>query len=151
MTHQQPAEHSTTIYIIDMNVMCIWRRIAVSEFNYIELSRSALQYVMPCEAVWCCLKCKFDFTWPGFKLRIHKGMWYVLSCLYGDSGFPLKKYATMTICLMSNSWWNENQCALEVPLNKTNFPFLFHWWSHTSSHFEWMEFFTLIESGHDYN
>ena len=38
------------------------------------------------------------------------------------AGFPLNKYVTMTICLTSNSWWYENQCALEVSLNKTNFP-----------------------------
>ena len=29
----------------------------------------------------------------------------------------------MTICLTSNSRWYENKCALEPPLNKTNFPF----------------------------
>ena len=38
--------------------------------------------------------------------------------LCGDSGFPLKKYVTMTICLTSNSWWYENQCTLEASLNK---------------------------------
>ena len=43
------------------------------------------------------------------------------SSLCGDSGLPSKKYVTMTICLMSNSWWYENQCSLEVSLNKTNF------------------------------
>ena len=43
------------------------------------------------------------------------------SSLCGDSGFHLKKYVTMTICLMSNSRWYENQCALEALLNKTNF------------------------------
>ena len=42
----------------------------------------------------------------------------------GDSGFPLKKYITMTICLTSNSQSYENQCAPEASLNKTNFPFL---------------------------
>ena len=43
------------------------------------------------------------------------------SSLCGNSGFPLKKYVTMTTCLMSNSQWYENQCALEESLNKTNF------------------------------
>ena len=45
------------------------------------------------------------------------------SSICGNSRFPLKKHmVTMTICLTSNSWWYENQCALEVSLNKTNFP-----------------------------
>ena len=45
---------------------------------------------------------------------VHQSLLYVLSCLsesaykralaiYGDSGFPLKKYVKMTICLTSNS------------------------------------------------
>ena len=38
----------------------------------------------------------------------------------------IKKYVTMMICLMSNNWWYENQCALEASLNKTNFPFCIH-------------------------
>ena len=41
--------------------------------------------------------------------------------LCGDSGFPLKKFVTMTIWLTSNSGWYENQSALEASLNKTNF------------------------------
>ena len=45
------------------------------------------------------------------------------SIICGNIRFPLKKYATMTICLTSNSWWYENQSALEVSLNKTNYPF----------------------------
>ena len=44
------------------------------------------------------------------------------SSLCGSGGFPLKKYVTMTICLTSNSRY-ENRCALKVSLNKTNFPF----------------------------
>ena len=39
----------------------------------------------------------------------------------GDSIFPLKKYVTMTKCFTSNSWWYENQYALEASLNQTNF------------------------------
>ena len=31
----------------------------------------------------------------------------------------------MTICLTSNNWWYENQCALEASLNNANFPFQF--------------------------
>ena len=46
------------------------------------------------------------------------------SSLCGNSGFHLKKYVTMTICLISNSWWYENQCAPEAWLNKANFPLL---------------------------
>ena len=46
------------------------------------------------------------------------------SSLCGVSGFPLKKYVTMTICLTLNSRWYENQCALEASLNKTSFPFI---------------------------
>ena len=45
------------------------------------------------------------------------------STLCGDSEFPLKKYVTMIKCLMSNSWWYENQWSLEASSNKTNFPF----------------------------
>ena len=41
------------------------------------------------------------------------------------SRFPLKKYVRMTICLMSNGQRYENQCALEVSLNKTNFLLFF--------------------------
>ena len=47
------------------------------------------------------------------------------SSLCSDRGFPLKKYVTMIMRLMSNSRWYENQCALEVSWNKTNFPFYF--------------------------
>ena len=46
------------------------------------------------------------------------------SSLCGESRFPLKKYVTMTICLTSNSRY-ENQCALEASLNKTSFPFCY--------------------------
>ena len=42
------------------------------------------------------------------------------SSLCDDSGFPLKKYVTMTIHLMSISQWYENQCTLEASLNKTS-------------------------------
>ena len=35
------------------------------------------------------------------------------SSLCGKSRFPLKKYVTITLCLMSNSWCYENQCALD--------------------------------------
>ena len=41
------------------------------------------------------------------------------SSLCGDSGFPLNKYVTMTICLTSNSRSYENKCTLEASLNKT--------------------------------
>ena len=44
------------------------------------------------------------------------------SILCCDSGFPLKRYVTMTICLTSESRWYENQCALKASLNKTNVP-----------------------------
>ena len=47
------------------------------------------------------------------------------SSLCGECGFCLKKYATMTICLISNSRWYDYQCALEALLNKTNFPFYY--------------------------
>ena len=74
---------------------------------------------------------------------VHQRLWYVMSCLwesayikdtllligksglYGDSLLPLKKYITTTIWLMSLSRYYANRCALEVSLNKTNFPFLF--------------------------
>ena len=46
--------------------------------------------------------------------------------LCSDSGFPLKKYVAMSICLTSNSRWYENQCVLETSLNKTDFL-----WVHT--------------------
>ena len=36
------------------------------------------------------------------------------SRLCGDSGFPLNKYVIMTISLMSNRRWYENQCSLEA-------------------------------------
>ena len=46
------------------------------------------------------------------------------SSLCGYSRFPLlRKYITMTICLTSNSRY-ENQCAPEASLNKSNIPFL---------------------------
>ena len=44
------------------------------------------------------------------------------SSLCGDGEFCLKRYVTMTIRLMSNSQWYENKCALQMSLNKTNFP-----------------------------
>ena len=44
------------------------------------------------------------------------------SSLCGDSQFHLKRYVTMTICLMSNSRRYENQWSLWVWLNQTNFP-----------------------------
>ena len=45
------------------------------------------------------------------------------SSLCGSRRFPLKTYVPMIICLMSNRRWYEDQCAQEVSLNKTNFPF----------------------------
>ena len=56
------------------------------------------------------------------------------SSLCGNTGFPLKKYVTMTIFLMSNGWWYENQCALEVSLNKIKLRFMgiTPWWFHRS-------------------
>ena len=47
------------------------------------------------------------------------------SSLCGESGFPLKKYVTMAICLTSNSWCYETQCVREVSLNKTNFLYIY--------------------------
>ena len=43
------------------------------------------------------------------------------SILSGDIGFHLKNYVKVTICLMSNSRWYENQSALDASLNKANF------------------------------
>ena len=67
---------------------------------------------------------------------VHQRLWYVLSCMWESANkrflaayrkdsrvFSKKKYVTITICLTSYSWY-ETQCALEVSLNKTNFPFL---------------------------
>ena len=42
---------------------------------------------------------------------------------YVVTGFPLKKYVTMTTSLTANSQY-ENQCVLEASLNKTNVPLL---------------------------
>ena len=79
----------------------------------------------------------FSVPTSGLQL-VHQRLCYVLSCLWespyplvligksglcGDSGFPLKKYVTMIVCLTSSSQWYENECALEVLLNKTNFLF----------------------------
>ena len=47
--------------------------------------------------------------------------------LCGNSGVLLKKYVTMTICLMFNSRCIKYQCALEVSLNKTNFFLALKW------------------------
>ena len=54
------------------------------------------------------------------------------SSLCDDSAFPVRKYVTVTICLMYNSQLYENQCALEASLNKTNCPItllymIVHW------------------------
>ena len=54
------------------------------------------------------------------------------SSLCVNSGFPLKKYVTMTIRFISNSQYYENQCVLEAALKKTNFSFFF-WDSPNSS------------------
>ena len=52
------------------------------------------------------------------KVHIKDPLWLIgKSSLCGDSGFPLQKYVTMTICLMFSSWY-ENQWALEASLNK---------------------------------
>ena len=47
------------------------------------------------------------------------------SGLCGDSGFLLRKYVTMAICLKFISQWYKNWCALAVSGNKTNFPFIY--------------------------
>ena len=68
----------------------------------------------------------FGMCCPGYgKVHIKDRLLLIgKSSLCGDSGFPLKKYVTITTCLMSDSRWYEHQCALEASLNKTNFPFL---------------------------
>ena len=64
--------------------------------------------------MWCTVCGKVHIKDPLLLIR--------KSSLCSDSRFPLKKYVTVTICLMSNSWY-ENQCAVQASLNKTSIPF----------------------------
>ena len=72
---------------------------------------------------WCINGCDMCCPVCG-KVHIHDPlMLNRKGSLCDDSSPPLKKYLTMTICLMSNSQSYEYPCALEASLYKTNFPF----------------------------
>ena len=130
---------------------CVCTQLQPKIQNSILVSRLLTCFVENHERQKLSILCEFDFencemcayesvTTSGPRL-VHQRLWYTLSCLResayikdpllligknslcGDSRFSLKNY--VTIWLMSNRWWYENQCALETLLNVTNFPFLF--------------------------
>ena len=83
------------------------------QFGLFSILTSGPQLVY--QRLWYVLSCLWESAYKRSLLLIRK------SSLWGDSRFPLKKYVTMTLCLMLNSWLHENQCALDASLNNTNF------------------------------
>ena len=91
-------------------------------------------------AWWMHLQCGL-FSVPTSDPQLVK-LWYVMSCLWENAckkllflisskesmwrqQVPSKEICHSDLILMSNSWGYNKQYALEAPLNKTNFYFLY--------------------------
>ena len=108
-------EHSAVKVWILLHVGLILHGKSICSLGYFPFQPVVWKWSIKGCGMCCCVCAKVHIKDPMLFIR--------KSSLYGESGFPLKKYVRMTTWLMSNSWWYENQWALEALLSKTNIPF----------------------------